>query len=50
MNMQNRLVVFALACLVKSAVMVNAAMELTPATFDEATSGKNAFIKFLAPW
>ena len=50
MNMKNRLVVLASACLVQCAVMVRGAMELTPATFDEATSGKNAFIKFLAPW
>jgi len=26
------------------------AMELTPATWDEAVAGKTVFIKFLAPW
>jgi len=26
------------------------AMELTEATYDEATEGKTVFIKFLAPW
>jgi len=26
------------------------ALELTPDNFDEATSGKSVFIKFLAPW
>jgi len=27
-----------------------AAIELTPANFDEKTAGKSVFIKFLAPW
>jgi len=26
------------------------ALELTPDNFDEKTSGKSVFIKFLAPW
>jgi len=26
------------------------AIELTPDNFDEQTSGKTVFIKFLAPW
>jgi len=26
------------------------AKELTPATWEEETSGKTVFIKFLAPW
>jgi hypothetical protein len=26
------------------------AIELTPANWDEQTSGKTVFIKFLAPW
>jgi len=26
------------------------AVELTPANFDAKMSGKNAFVKFLAPW
>jgi len=26
------------------------ALELTPATYDEAIAGKTVFIKFLAPW
>jgi len=26
------------------------AIELTEATYDEATAGKTVFIKFLAPW
>jgi len=26
------------------------AIELTPDNFDEVTSGKSVFIKFLAPW
>jgi len=26
------------------------AVELTPETWDEATTGKTVFIKFLAPW
>jgi len=26
------------------------AVDLTPDNFDEMTSGKGAFVKFLAPW
>jgi hypothetical protein len=42
----NRLLTFAL---LGSAM---AALELTPDTFEDAVinSGKNAFVKFLAPW
>jgi len=29
---------------------VAAAIELTPANFDDATAGKTVFIKFQAPW
>lgn len=36
----------ALALLVGS----GAAVELTKETWDEATSGKQVFVKFLAPW
>jgi len=28
----------------------SAALELTPDNFDNAVSGKSAFVKFLAPW
>jgi len=31
-------------------VATAASLELTPDTFDSATSGKSVFIKFLAPW
>jgi hypothetical protein len=34
-----------------SVASVNAgAVDLTPDNFDEMTSGKGAFVKFLAPW
>jgi len=31
-------------------VAAASAIELTPDNFDEMTSGKSVFIKFLAPW
>jgi len=37
--------------LVLAAIVVAAnALELTPDNWDSATSGKQVFIKFLAPW
>ena len=44
-NMKTSLV--GLALLAHSA---HAALELTPDNYDKAVQGKNAFIKFLAPW
>lgn len=38
---------FVLALLVGSAA---AATELTAGNFDSSVDGKNAFVKFLAPW
>jgi len=35
---------------VASALACVGAMELTSANWDEATSGKTIFVKFLAPW
>jgi hypothetical protein len=32
------------------AVLGVSAKELTPSTWDDATSGKTVFVKFLAPW
>jgi len=39
----------AAACLVTSAKAAGA-KEVTLENFDELTKGKNAFVKFLAPW
>jgi len=36
--------------LVLLAVSATSALELTPDNFDEVTSGKQVFLKFLAPW
>jgi hypothetical protein len=42
---------FVLATVAALAAGVNAgAVDLTPDNFDEQTSGKGAFVKFLAPW
>jgi hypothetical protein len=35
---------------VASLASMAVAIELTPANWDEQTSGKTVFIKFLAPW
>jgi len=38
------------AVLLLAMVAAAASVELTPDNFDELTSGKSVFIKFLAPW
>jgi hypothetical protein len=38
------------AFLLLALVVAASAVELTPDNFDEMTSGKSVFIKFLAPW
>jgi NOL1/NOP2/fmu family ribosome biogenesis protein len=38
------------AALLLAGVAVASSVELTPDNFDELTSGKSVFIKFLAPW
>jgi len=40
----------ALVCLAASAGVAGATVELTEKTFLSAIEGKNAFVKFLAPW
>jgi len=39
-----------LTALFASPAFGSGAVELTPANFDAKMSGKNAFVKFLAPW
>jgi hypothetical protein len=36
--------------LIPAAVLAGGALELTQDTFADALSGKNALVKFLAPW
>jgi len=38
------------ACILLGLAAISLAKELTPDTWDEATSGKTIFVKFLAPW
>ena len=39
-----------LYCLALVATAAASAVELTKENFEELTAGKNAFVKFLAPW
>jgi len=48
--MGTRVMNMKLALLALALVAVASAVELTPDTYDEQTSGKSVFIKFLAPW
>jgi len=40
----------ALLCLAATVELAAATVELTEKTFFSAIEGKNAFVKFLAPW
>jgi len=40
----------ALLCLAATVPVAMATVELTEKTFASAIEGKNAFVKFLAPW
>jgi len=48
--MGTRVITMKLALLALALVAVASATELTPDNYDEMTSGKSVFIKFLAPW
>jgi len=48
--MGTSIIAMKLALVALALVACASAIELTPDNFDEMTSGKSVFIKFLAPW
>jgi hypothetical protein len=50
LKMKTTLLAIVVALSSASVASASGAVELTKLNFDEKTSGKNAFVKFLAPW